>query len=127
MTTRPTVDITVDAADAPMLAALAKRRDYQRALGHEDDERMGFPAAWSICRVGEYGSPRCSAARIKRIRSSQEHEGRVDGDVVLMGEIAEVLEAETDEARIYELLDVAAVCLRIASKMQRDLDARDST
>ncbi len=122
--TRRTVDITVDAYDAPALIALAKRREHQRALGHDDAERMGFPAAWFICRVGEYASPRCSAARIKRIRSSQEHEGRVDADVVLMGEVAEVLEAKTDAERIYELLDVAAVCVRVASKMQRDIDAK---
>ena len=123
---RRTVDITVDAYDAPMLVALTKRRDHQRALGHADDERMPFlKNAWSLVRDSAFQRYEADATRIKRVRTSQEREGHADADVVLMGEVAEVLEAETDEARIYELLDVAAVCMRIASKMQRDIDARE--
>lgn len=120
--TRPTVDITVDAADAPMLAALAKRRDHQRALGHADDGLPNWHDELRIFEIGWWTPVQHSAASLKRLR-----EAYTTADRILLGEIAEVLEAETDEARIYELLDVAAVCLRIASKMQRDLDARDST
>ena len=131
MTTRRTVDIAVDAYDAPMLAALAKRRDHQRALGHDDDEPLSFAGhMWEIRRqvaFGHVGFDEKSAAQIKRIRSSQERERprlALDGDLILMGEVAEVLESESNEERIYELLDVAAVCVRIAGKMQRDLDAK---
>ena len=77
---RRTVDITVDAYDAPMLAALAKRRGHQRghqrALGRaEDGPRMRFALhAWSIFRLGPHGHFEANAARIKRIRTSQERE-----------------------------------------------------
>ena len=127
--TRRTVDITVDAYDAPMFAALAKRRDHQRALGHTDDERMNFMGRnWLLARRGYDGIQWQNAKRCKGIRQLQErmrHHGAMDSDTILMGEVAEVLEAKTDEERIYELLDVAAVCIRLASKMQCDIDARE--
>ena len=127
--TRRTVDITVDAYDAPMLVALAKRRDHQRALGHEDDERMNFMGRnWLLARLTRDGHQWQNAKRCKGIRQLQErmrHHGAMDSDTILMGEVAEVLEAKTDAARIYELLDVAAVCMRLASKMQRSINARE--
>ena len=126
--TRPATTITVDAYDAPMLVALAKRRDHQRALGHEDGERMNFIGSnWLVARLGTGGAHFESAKRCKERRQLQErmrHRGAMDSDTILMGEVAKVLEAKTDEARVYELLDVAAVCVRLASKMQRDIDAR---
>lgn len=132
--TRRTVDITVDAYDAPALIELAKRRAHQRALGHADDEPLSFAGhMWEVRRqvaLGRVGFDEKTAAQIKRIRISQERERprlALDGDLILMGEVAEVLEAETDAERIYELLDVAAVCVRIAGKMQRDIDAREGS
>ena len=124
---RRTVDITVDAYDAPMLVELAKRRDHQRELGHGDEgPRVSVVAqAWGITAHDE----RVDAGEIKHMREEQ-HDASPTGAeslTILMGEVAEALEARSCAERIYELLDVAAVCVRIASKMQRDLDARGST
>ena len=121
--TRRTVDITVDAYDAPTLAALAKRRDHQRALGHADDSTSRFSAGFRVAFHGDL----LTASELKRQREEEFAACEGSALTVLLGEVAEAIEARTTEERIYELLDVAAVCLRIASKMQRDLDARDST
>ena len=114
--TRRTVDITVDAYDAPALIELAKRRAHQRALGHADHTLRisSIRQAWGITAHGET----CDAAEIKDMRDSQDRYG--DGAevmTILMGEVAEVLEAGGSISLRYEFLDIAAVCLRAVSRL----------
>ena len=114
--TRPTIDITVDAYDAPMLAALAQRLEHIRSLGHGDGAYLSSPRPHGIA-ITVHGAE-VDAAALRRARERQEQlHGAADPLTTLGGEVAEVLKAETDEERVYELLDVAAVCVRIASKI----------
>ena len=123
--TRRTVDITVDAADAPTLAAMAKRLVHIRALGHPEPRISPRPQAWRISAHGD----ELDAASIKEMREEQAYadDGGPEALTILMGEVAEVIEARCPQHLVDECIDVAAVCVRIASKMQRDLDARGST
>ena len=125
MTKRRTVDITVDAYDAPMLAALAKRLVHIRSLGHPEPRIASRPQAWRISAHGE----ELDAAAIKEMREEQAY---ADDDgpealTILMGEVAEVIEARCPQYLVDECIDVAAVCTRIAGKMQRDIDAREGS
>lgn len=120
---RRTVDITVDAYDAPMLAALAKRLVHIRSLGHADDSYLEWPMPHGI-GLTAHGDA-ADASELKKTRQFQERlYGAANFIAVFAGEVAEVLEAEIDEERVYEMLDVAAVCVRGATKKQRDIDAK---
>jgi len=120
--TRRTVDITVDAYDAPMLTALAKLREAHRARGLADDEPHAFGF---VFRVGDADvHPVMTAEYLKHWRSSQErdrasHGIPVDAHVIIAGEFVELIEATDDEARLYELLDVMGACARQWSRLQR--------
>lgn len=123
MTTRRTADITVDAYDAPMLAALAKRLEHIRSLGHADGDFVSPPnnGRWGIAC---HDLP-VSAREIKQLRELEEASPHGVSDLtIIIGELAELIEARTPRSRLYEALDVAAVGVRIASKMQRDTDAK---
>ena len=121
--TRRTVDITVDAYDAPMLAALAKRLTHIRSLGHADGDFVSPPnnARWGITC---HDMP-ISAREIKQLRELEEASRDGVSDLtIIIGELAELIETRTPRSRLYEALDVAAVGVRIASKMARDIDAK---
>ena len=69
------------------------------------------------------------AASLKRLREHQERQraegASVDACLIVAGEFMELVEATTDEAQLHELLDIAGAALRQASRLQRDIDARE--
>ena len=118
--TRPTVDITVDAYDAPGLIAVARERERQRDLGHADE---AIPRL-AHCYVS------CESLLLEEFEEALYEMRGADGGGPLWIQDARLRE----EARVLHLRDavtelhqLAALALRIASKMQRDLGARDST
>ena len=122
MTTRRTVDITVDAYDAPMLAALAKRLTHIRSLGHPEPRVSPRPQGWRILAHDVV----MDAAAIKEAREEQafDNDEGPEALTILMGEVAEVIEARCPQHLVDECIDVAAVGVRIASKMARGIDAK---
>jgi hypothetical protein len=118
---RRTVDITVDAYDAPMLAALAKLREAHRARGLADDEPHVFMSCWLI---SDEDGRAFEAASLKRLRERQEQQRAdprclVDANLIIAGEFMELVEARSLETRLHELLDVMGSCARQWSRLQR--------
>jgi hypothetical protein len=132
---RRTVDITVDAYDAPSLIAVARERERQRDLGHDD--AMGMPLvrvlreAWEL-RLGRpsVGHMGIACASVFRAANDQ---GRVSCATVMLEEVAESVEElmelelmgdaerrRKSEAAEVELTQAAAVMLRIASKLRAE-------
>ena len=135
--TRRTVDITVDAYDAPGLIAVARERERQRELGHADDAIPCFAHGYDL-----------SPLDIDDIRERNDS-GDVSCESLLLEEFEEVIcemrgadngplwiedAEEREEARVQhqrdavtELHQLAALALRIASKMQCDINAREGS
>ena len=135
MTTRRTVDITVDAYDAPGLIAVARERERQRDLGH-DDAMTGKGFGMPMKRV--FRKARASYIGIATpdaFRELNEEGESVVG--VMLEEVAESVEElmklddigyrkgdvfarEHSEAAEVELFQAAAVMVRIASKLRAE-------
>ena len=126
--TRRTVDITVDAYDAPGLIAVARERERQRSLGHKDGAIPPMKHPKILISHARY---------FQRV-----NEERESCESVLLEEVSEAVEelftasTASDDAAVAramrraseELVQVAATALRFATaldKMQRDIDARE--
>jgi hypothetical protein len=130
---RRTVDITVDAYDAPSLIAVARERERQRELGHDD--AMEMPIVRVLREIPSMRLARPSigymgiaCASVFRTANDQ---GRVSCATVMLEEVAEAVEElmelelmgdaerrRKSEAAEVELTQGAAVMLRIASKLR---------
>lgn len=114
---RRTVDITVDAYDAPMLAALAKLRAAHRERGLADGEWHMFREGWTVAFRGVS----LDAKALKRLRTQQErdraHDAYIDANLIVAGEVAELFESDSPGTHLEELIDVAGACLRQASRL----------
>jgi hypothetical protein len=129
MTARRTVDITVDAYDAPGLIAVARERERQRDLGHDD--AMGMPL------MRELNPYYCGSAlgidHTARFRCANDDRGVISCVSVMLEEVREAVDELTEleligeaerrrksEAAEVELTQAAAVMLRIASKLRAE-------
>lgn len=135
MTTRRRVDITVDAYDAPGLVAVARERERQRALGH-DDAMIGEGCGMPMRRV--FRKTRASYVGIAPPSAFRELNAERESVVgVMLEEVSEAVEELTrleqigyregdvfardhSEAAETELFQAAAVCVRIAMKLRAD-------
>jgi hypothetical protein len=132
--TRRTVDITVDAYDAPGLIAVARERERQRDLGHADDALPCFAHGYDLSPLdlddirerNDSGDVSCESLLLEEFEESiYELRGADFGPLWIQDA------DEREEARIQHLRDaatelhqLAALALRVASKMQRDLDTK---
>ena len=136
--TRPTVGITVDAYDAPGLIAVARERERQRDLGHADEAIPRLAHCYDLSCLdlddirerNDSGDVSCESLLLEEFEEALYEMRGADGGGPLWIQDARLRE----EARVLHLRDavtelhqLAALALRIASKMQRDLGARDST
>jgi hypothetical protein len=125
---RRTVDITVDAYDAPSLIAVARERERQRELGHDD--AMEMPIVRVLREIQSIGHMGIACASVFRAANDQ---GRVSCATVMLEEVAESVEElmelelmgdaerrRRSEAAEVELTQAAAVMLRIASKLRAE-------
>lgn len=125
--TRRTVDITVDAYDAPGLIAVARERERQRELGHADGAIPPMKHPTILISHARY---------FQRVNAERE-----SCESVLLEEVSEAVEelftastASDDSAAAHamrhaseELVQVAATALRFATaidKMAHDLYAK---
>ena len=128
MTTRPTVDITVDAYDAPSLIAVARERERQRDLGHDDamgmslvrtldpyycGPSMGIAAAQAFRVANDTGRMSCMSIMLEEVAESVEELMELE----LMGDAERRRKSEAAEV---ELTQAAAVMLRVASKLRAE-------
>jgi hypothetical protein len=132
---RRTVDITVDAYDAPSLIAVARERERQRDIGH-DDAMTGEGCGMPMKRV--FRKARASYIGIATPDVFRELNGERESIVgVMLEEVSEAVEElmklddigyregdmvarERSEAAETELTQAAAVMLRIASKLRAE-------
>lgn len=136
MTTRRRVDITVDAYDAPGLIAVARERERQRDLGHDD--AMETSLVRVLREIPSIGHMGIANAAVFRAANDQ---GRTSCATVMLEEVAEAVEElmelelmggaerrRKSEAAEVELFQAAAVMVRIATKLRadrlRDIDAK---
>ena len=135
---RRTVDITVDAYDAPGLIAVARERERQRDLGHADDAIPRLVhnhdlSLWSLDdlrlvnddnQVNEESS--CESLLREELEEALYEMRGADGGQLWIQEFEERAEVRAQNQRdaVIELHQLAALALRIASKMQRDLAAK---
>ena len=128
--TRRTVDSTAGAYDAPGLIAVARERDRQRELGHDDSN---IPLLTHSIRLIPH------ARYFQRI-----NEDDVSCESVILEEVSETFEelltaaeAKTDAQKAHAMhraaegfVQVAAASLRFASELKRradDIDAREGS
>jgi hypothetical protein len=128
MTARRTVDVTVDAYDAPSLIAVARERERQRDLGHDDAMDMSLVRVLrEIPSIGHMG---IACASVFRAANDQ---GHISCATVMLEEVAEATEElmelelmgdaqrrRKSEAAEIELTQAAAVMLRIASRLRAE-------
>lgn len=125
---RRTVDITVDAYDAPGLIAVARERERQRTLGHDD--AMGMPLASLLREIPSIGHMGIASAAVFRAANDQ---GRASCATVMLEEVAEAVEElmelelmgaaerrRKSEVAEVELFQAAAVMVRIATKLRAE-------
>mgnify|MGYP000458705343 CR=1 FL=1 len=126
--TRRTVDITVDAYDAPGLIAVARERERQRALGHDDAMQLPLVRDFDPHCCG----PSYGIACVEFFRD-QNDRGRMSCVSVMLEEVCEAVDEleelqlmdyierrRKSEAAEVELFQAAAVMVRIASKLRAE-------
>ena len=134
MTARRTVDITVDAYDAPSLIAVARERERQRDLGHADDALPCFAHGYDLSPLdlddirqrNDSGDVSCESLLTEEFEEAiYELRGADFGPLWIFDD------EEREEARIQHLRNgvtklhqLAALALRVASKMARDIVAK---
>lgn len=130
--TRRTVDITVDAYDAPSLIAVARERERQRELGHADGAipRLVHDHDLSLCglddlrlinddgQVNEEAS--CESLLREEFEEALYELRGADFGPLWIQEFEERAEARVQHRRdaVIELRQLAALALRIASAIE---------
>jgi hypothetical protein len=131
---RRTVDITVDAYDAPSLIAVARERERQRELGHADGAIPCFAHGYDLTPLdledirerNDSGDVSCESLLTEEFEETIYELRGADFGPLWIFDNKEREEARIQHLRngVTELHQLAALALRIASKMQCDLDAK---